>query len=510
MAAKMESQVVLQGSGLTKRFYGNTVLEDVSITCKQGSVLALVGENGAGKSTLMNILTGSLSPDSGTITFKGKTVTFKNPFAAKQIGIAIVHQELSLLPELSVGENMLLGQEPISYGLIRHRQLHMAAKAVLKEIGFKINVDQLVKNLSPAEKQMVEIAKAWLSRPAVLILDEPTSSLSKTETEYLFRMIRKLKAEGTSMVLITHRMDEIFEVCDEVVVLKDGRMSIRDSTSNLTKNDLIQAMVGREISQTFPLRKVWAAVAEPLLTVTGLHDGKHLHGVSLEVPKGSIVGIGGLEGQGQRQLARGLFGIDPFTEGEVRLDGQTVLLRRPKEAIAKGIAYIPDDRKLEGLVLALSVRENMSMRHYAHISKRGIINKAEEQKQVEYGIARLGVKTATMEQQVRLLSGGNQQKVIFSKWLYQDPKLLILHEPTRGIDVQSKIEIYRLLRELADRGVSILLFTSDMLELIGLSDQIYVLYEGQVLGGISGEEASEEYIMALSSGQVSDAAQKGS
>jgi ABC-type sugar transport system ATPase subunit len=313
------------------------------------------------------------------------------------------------------------------------------------------------------------------------------------------------------MVLITHRMDEIFEVCDEAVVLKDGRMSISDSTSNLTKNDLIHAMVGREITQTFPPRKGLAVHAEdPILLVKDLRDGGQLQGVSLEVGKGSIVGIGGLEGQGQRQLARGLFGIDPFTEGKVLLDGKPIVLRQPKEAIAKGIAYIPDDRKLEGLVLPLSVRENMSLRNLGRLSLRGIINPAQEKQQVEYGIARLGVKTASMEQPVRSLSGGNQQKVIFSKWLYEDPKLLILHEPTRGIDIQSKVEIYRLLRELAERGVSILLFTSDMLELIGLSDQIYVLYEGRIVGGVSGEEATEEYIMALSSGQPGNASQERS
>ncbi|MBN2981861.1 sugar ABC transporter ATP-binding protein [Cohnella algarum] len=502
MEAIKEIEVVLQGTGLTKRFFGNTVLEDVSIACKRGTVLALVGENGAGKSTLMNILTGSLAPDGGTIAYKGQKVAFRNPQAAKRMGIAIVHQELSLLPELSVGENMLLGREPTRFGLIRHRKLHERAGEVLKEIGFEVDANRLVKDLSPAEKQMVEIAKAWLTRPSVLILDEPTSSLSKTETEGLFRMVRKLKAEGTSLILITHRMDEIFEICDEAVVLKDGRMTKTDKTSALTKNDLIQAMVGREITQTFPPRSAGAASGKPMLKLADVHDGGRLRGVSLEVPRGAIVGVGGLEGQGQRQLARGLFGIDPFAGGEIALDGETVKLRKPEEAIARGIAYIPDDRKLEGLVLPLSVRENMSMMNFGNIARRGIVSAAAERREVERGIANLAVKTSSMEQIVRSLSGGNQQKVIFAKWLYDDPKLLILHEPTRGIDIQSKVEIYRLLRELADRGVSILLFTSDMLELIGLSDRIYVMYEGTIAGAIAGEEATEEKIMTMSSGQA--------
>ncbi|MDB5055817.1 MAG: hypothetical protein JWM44_3867 [Bacilli bacterium] len=509
MEHSVEPQIVLLGSHLTKQFYGNVVLEDLSISCKQGTVLALVGENGAGKSTLMNILSGGLQPDSGTISYKGKPIKFKNPQMAKTMGIAFVHQELSLLPELTVGENMLLGQEPTCLGLIQHRKLHERAREALDDTGYAIDVYRMVKDLTPAEKQMVEIAKSWMDRPTLLILDEPTSSLSKVETEHLFQIIRTLKAQGTSIILITHRMEEIFQICDEAVVLKDGRMTKTEKVSNLTRDDLIQAMVGREVTQTFPPKRSLGTPCEPMLILKGIRDGHKLYDINLEVPKGMIIGIGGLEGQGQRQLARGLFGIDPFSEGEFILEGERITLRSPNQAMKRGFAYIPDDRKAEGLILPLSVRENMSLLNFDKISSKGILRKDEERKEIERGIARLGIKTSSPDLSVQLLSGGNQQKVIFSKWLSKDPKLMILHEPTRGVDVQSKLEIYRLLRELTERGVSILVFSSEMIELIGLSDRVYVMYEGRIMGQLDGEDATEENIMQLSSGQSLTNRQEG-
>ncbi|GFZ78763.1 ribose import ATP-binding protein RbsA [Paenibacillus marchantiophytorum] len=509
MEKTVEPQVVLLGSHLTKQFYGNIVLEDLSISCKRGTVLALVGENGAGKSTLMNIISGGIQPDSGSITFMGNSVTFKNSQSAKKMGIAFVHQELSLLPDLSVGENMMLGQEPVRYGFIHHRKLHEQAESVLKEIQYDVDVYRMVKELTPAEKQMVEIAKAWIDRPSLLILDEPTSSLSKIETDHLFKMIRTLKSEGTSIILITHRMDEIFRICDEVVVLKDGRMTKTEKIENLTRDDLIQAMVGREIIHTFPPRKGMSIQLDSLLKLKSIGDEGRLNEIDLEVPRGRIIGVGGLEGQGQRQLARGLFGLHFFTHGELILEGKRISLKCPVDAMKKGIAFISDDRKSEGLILPLSVLENMSLLNFDAISRYGIISRKTERREINQGITRLAVKTASPQLPVQFLSGGNQQKVIFAKWLAMHPRLLILHEPTRGVDVQSKLEIYRLLRELADGGVGILVFTSDMLELIGISDRIYVMYEGRIMGQLDGEEATEEKIMTLSSGKLLTDIQKG-
>ena len=501
MSCMDSEKVILEGKKLSKQFYGNTVLKEVDISCKAGTILALAGENGAGKSTLMNIICGNLQPDQGSIYYGGQKVNRLTPQKAKEFKIAFVHQELSLFPELSIGENVMLGQEPSGlFGLMNHRRLHERAAALMREIQYEIDVTKLVRELTLAEKQMVEIAKAWINHPKIMVLDEPTSSLSKAEVKHLFKMMQRLKEDGTSIVFISHRMDEIFQICDEAVVLKDGQLMKTEKTCQLTRDDLIKSMVGREITQTFPPRQSLGGPSRMILELENVSLDQKLHDIHLQIPAGQIIGIGGLEGQGQRELARGLFGIQPFSGGKIKLNGAAVTIRSPFEAIELGIGFIPDDRKLEGLILPLSIRENISLLTLGKISRRKMIQKEKEAAEIGQSMQRLAIKAASAEQEVHCLSGGNQQKVVFSKWLKMQPRLLILHEPTRGVDIQSKIEIYQLLRDLTRQGVSVLLISSDMLELIGLSDRIYVLYEGGITGGIDGAAASEEIIMTLSSG----------
>ncbi|MCL5677158.1 MAG: sugar ABC transporter ATP-binding protein [Firmicutes bacterium] len=490
-----------EGRSLTKTFPGVKALTDVSIQCNAHQVLALVGENGAGKSTLVNLLSGVYQPDGGEILLKGTPTRVRDPHHAASLGIATVHQELSLLPHLTVAENILLGSEPTARsGFLRTREIYRRAGEALADISPAIHLDAMVYALSPAERQMVEIAKAWSHRPRLLILDEPTSSLSKVEAGSLLALVDRLRSQGTSVVFISHRLDEVFEISDEVMVMKDGRRVDTLPIDHLDRSRLIQLMVGREMTQTFPPRRREPAGGQPLLELRDAAPAGSACSVNLKLHWGEIVGLGGLEGQGQRELIRGIFGIEPFATGQVLMDGKPVRIASPAAAIDAGLAFIPDDRKAEGLVLPLTIRENMVLASLAKVLRLGFVQAKQEQAMVGEYMGKLAVKAPTADQIVGNLSGGNQQKVILAKWLLTQPKLLVLHEPTRGIDIQTKVEIYRLLRRLADQGVGVLIATGDMLELIGLSDRIYVMYEGAVAGEVRGEEASEERLMALSSG----------
>ena len=510
MPGTTSSQVVLEGRNLTKTFPGVKALTDVTIQCKSHQVLALVGENGAGKSTLVNLLCGVYQPDGGEILLNGTPTRVRDPHHAATLGIATVHQELSLLPHLTVAENILLGSEPAGRtGFLRTSDIYRRAAEALADISPSIDVDAMVYDLSPAERQMVEIAKAWSQRPRVLILDEPTSSLSKVEAQNLLSLVTRLRSQGTSVIFISHRLDEVFEISDEVMVMKDGHRVDTLPIGELDRGKLIQLMVGREMTQTFPPRRPTPASGRPLLELRdaarparplGTAGSAGSCGVSLTVYPGEIVGLGGLEGQGQRDLIRGIFGAEPFSRGQVLIDGKAVRIDSPEAAIAAGVAFIPDDRKAEGLVLPLSIRENMILASLARVVRFGFLQGKREQAMADDYMGKLAVKAPSADQVVGNLSGGNQQKVILAKWLLTQPKLLVLHEPTRGIDIQTKVEIYRLLRQLAEQGVSVLIATGDMLELIGLSDRIYVMYEGSVTGEVRGAEATEERLMALSSG----------
>ena len=489
--------VIVEGKNLSKEFNGNVVLKDVSISCETGKAIALVGENGAGKSTLMNLISGSLTPTSGSIFVDGKEVHYTSPEQAKRLGIAFVHQELSLMEEMTVGENIMLGREPKVRGLISQKQLHQEAEKILADIGYSINVHAIVSDLTPAEKQMTEIAKAWAGNPRVIIFDEPTSSLNKTESNILFSFIARIKAQDIAVVMISHRMDDIFETCDIAFVLKDGEFVFSKPVAETNEDELISRMVGREFKNAYPPRREDRSEKISVRLVDAC-VGNRVRNVNLEVPEGSIIGIGGLEGQGQRDLGRALFGIEPFTSGTYEINGKAVKIHSPRDAVRNGIAFVPDDRKAEGLVLPLSVEKNILSLILPRVSRYGIINKRAARQETMDGINQLKVRVADPQQEVQYLSGGNQQKVVFSKWIKTRPRILYLHEPTRGVDVQSKLEIYELVRGLAREGVSIVVFTSDILELIGLSDEIYVMYEGEISGHIYGKDATEEKVMQLS------------
>lgn len=488
---------ILIGRNLSKEFNGNVVLEDVSIQCAEGTAIAIVGENGAGKSTLMNIISGGLTPSHGTIELDGETVTFKDPVAAKKKGIAFAHQEMSLMEEMTVGENIMLGREPMKGLWIDQKKLHEMAKEILEEIGYEIDVNTMVCDLSPAECQMTEIAKAWASNPRILILDEPTSSLNKAESEILFQFVKKILKKKVCVIMISHRMDDIYQTCDQVVVLKDGRFVFEAPVSETTEDLLISKMVGRDFKNAYPERR--QEKAEKIkISIRNGEVGSYVQGIHIDVPEGTVVGIGGLEGQGQRELSRALFGLNPFTRGEYWIDGKKVKIHSPVDAIKMGIAYVPENRKSEGLCLSLSVQENILSMILQKNAKYGFIRKKKSEQETRDGIEQLKIKVNHPMMKTSNLSGGNQQKVVFSKWIKTNPKILYLNEPTRGVDVQSKLEIYDLIREQTKKGVSVVIFTSDLLELIGLSDEIYVMYEGRISGHISGAEATEEKIMQLS------------
>lgn len=498
-----KGKLIAEGRNLSKAFGKNVVLEDVSIQCYEGEAIALSGENGAGKSTLMNIMSGGLQPTSGQVLVDGREQHFKSPSEAKRLGIAFVHQELSLMDEMTVGENILLGIEPRRHGIIQQKLLHKQAAEILKEVGFSIDVNLLVKNISPAEKQIVEIAKAWAIHPRIIIFDEPTSSLNSEEAEILFDFIKRIKKKSVSVILISHRMEDNFAACDRIVVLKDGRFVFSADTRETTVDEIVSKMVGRKLSAVYPSRNK-AIPKEITLQLQHVSMGSKVQDVSLEVPAGTIIGIGGLEGQGQRELARAIFGIEPFTSGKVLLKGRQIRIDSPITAVKNKIAYVSDDRKAEGLFLPLSTGENIVSLVLDQHQRRGIVREKELDKEAAQGIEQLHIKVAGPGQLVKSLSGGNQQKIVFSKWIKAQPRILILHEPTRGIDVQSKLEIYQIVRDLTKQGASILLFTSDMLELIGLSDRIFVMYEGRITGSIDANEATEEKIMMLSTNTAGD------
>ncbi len=490
-------RIILEGQKLSKNFGENTVLRDVSIQCFEGEGLALAGENGAGKSTLMNIISGGLALSSGTVLVDGKESHFSSSRDGRDAGIAFVHQELSLMNEMTAGENIMLGMEPKKGRWIDQKRLHEQAAEVLKEIGYEIDEYELVKNLTPAQRQIVEIAKAWAAHPRVLIFDEPTSSLNKTESDQLFDFIHRIKKQGVSVIVISHRMDDIFTCCDRVIVLKDGMFVFSAMTKNTNNDEIISKMVGREFKNVYPPRNDKLSDTIKLEIQKGC-VGSKVKDVDLKLPKGAVIGIGGLEGQGQRELARALFGIEPFTSGVCLIDGEQKKIASPVDAVKNKIAFLSDDRKAEGLFLDLSCGENILSLSYKRNSKFGFVKKKDSQKEIQDGIDQLKIKLSDARQPVKSLSGGNQQKIVFSRWIKTEPEILILHEPTRGIDVQSKLEIYELIRRLTREGASVIVFTSDMLELIGISDEIYVMYEGRISGRIAGKEATEERIMQLS------------
>lgn len=479
-----------------KAFGPVKVLEGVEFELLSGEVHALMGENGAGKSTLMKVLTGVHKADSGTIDVDGETVAIGSTTDAEKHGIAIIHQELNLIPHLSVTENLFLGRELNTFGLLHRRAMRTRAREWLARVGMQsIDPDMPVARLSVGQQQMVEIAKALGQNARVLIMDEPTAALSERETDTLFALIRELRAGGTGIVYVSHRMEEIFVLCDRVSVLRDGHFVGTRPVPGLSLDEIVQMMVGRSLEARFPSRDV--TPGEVLLKVENLGDS-HVHDITFNLRAGEVLGVAGLMGAGRTELARLLFGLDKASEGHVLLDGQPIHTRTPSQAIHAGLGFVTEDRKAQGLVLDLSLRENISLaRIPAH---GGIIDRKAEKKQTRGLMEQLKIRARDMELPARALSGGNQQKVVLAKWLALKPRILILDEPTRGVDVGGKAEIYQIINQLVQNGVAILMISSELPEVLAMSDRILVMHEGRVSALLDAATATQETVMLAATG----------
>ncbi|HEY3138620.1 MAG TPA: sugar ABC transporter ATP-binding protein [Blastocatellia bacterium] len=496
-------QSLLEMEHITKSFSGVTVLDDVSLDVRPGEVHALIGENGAGKSTLMKIATGAYQADSGRVIWKGEPVDINTPHQAHQLGINIVHQELMLVPQLSVGENVFLGRQPAGgafFRWVRWSQINEKAKSLLEGLGHPMDPKRRLGELSIAAQQLVEIARALAFRAELIIMDEPTSPLSEHETSRLFETIAQLKARGISVIYISHRLKEIHQVADRVTVLRDGRHIITKQVAETTTDDLVRYMVGREISKQFAERQSQVA-GEEALRVEGLTASGKFSDISFSVRRGEILGLAGLVGAGRTELVETLFGANEADEGRVYLDGQQVTIKTPVDAVRHRLALVADDRKAKGLVLSASVRFNIALAAGEKLARYRVFRNASREKELAKRFIReLRLKTPSVEQPVMYLSGGAQQKVVLAKWLSADSKVFILDEPTRGIDVGSKSEIYELIRRLAQRGAAIILVSSELEEILHLADRILVMHRGHITGELRREEATEERIMQLATG----------
>jgi ABC-type sugar transport system ATPase subunit len=495
----MHDEFLLEVRSVSKSFPGVRALTDVSFAVRAGEIHTLVGENGAGKSTLMKILAGVHQPDSGQLFWEGLPLTLHNPADAQARGISIIYQEFNLLPHLTVAENVLLNREPRTrFGMIDWRALNQHTRELMAQLETDIDPQARVIDLSVAQQQIVEIVKALTIDARVIIMDEPTAALNPTEVGHLFATMQRLKARGSAVIFISHRLDEVFHISDRITVLKDGQMVGSSPAADLSREEVVRLMVGRQLQDIFPAGAVRAAET-PVLEMRGLSTPR-LERVSLALYPGEVLGVAGLEGHGQRELARALFGLETITAGEIRLDGQPIKLTNPQRAIEQGIVFISDDRKVEGLALTLAVRENVALPNLRRFSRYGLMNRNSEGRSVGEVVTNLSVKTPSIEQEVRFLSGGNQQKTVLSKWLLGTPRILIFVEPTRGIDVGAKVEIYRLMGELASNGAGILMVSSDLLEMIGMSSRILVMRDGCVAAELPGEGITEEAIMLAATG----------
>ena len=501
--ATQDIEPLLRMENITKSFSGVVVLDDVCFDVRPGEVHALIGENGAGKSTLMKIVTGLYEADRGQVFWKGRPVAIKTPHQAHDLGINIVHQELMLVPQLSIGENVFLGRHPVGSEFsrwVRWSDINNQAKRLLEGLGHPLDPKRPVGELSIAEQQLVEIARALAFSAELIIMDEPTSPLSEHETTRLFQTISQLKARGVSVVYISHRLKEIHQVADRVTVLRDGRHIATSPISGTTTDSLVRHMVGREIGEQFSRNKS-RVDGDEALRVEGLTASGKFSDISFSVHRGEIVGLAGLVGAGRTELVETLFGAGEADSGKVYLDGQAVTISTPMDAVRHRLALVADDRKAKGLVLGGSVRFNIALAAPRKFARYGMFLNSAREKEVAKDLAReLHLKTPNVEQQVMYLSGGGQQKVVLAKWLSADSKVFILDEPTRGIDVGSKAEIYDLIRRLAERGVAVLLVSSELEEILNLADRILVMHRGRISGELSREEATDELIMQLATG----------
>jgi ABC-type sugar transport system ATPase subunit len=493
------SPPVLQMTGISKTFPGVKALTDVHLTVTAGQVHAIVGENGAGKSTLMKILAGVHPQDSGTVSVGGTEVRLSSPRDAQRLGIGMVYQELNLVPDLTVAENISLGRIPKKRGLVDRKRMQEIAVEVLGDLEANIDWWQRVGTLTVSQQQLVEICKVYASGPRIIVLDEPTSSLSEHEAQVLFAVIRRMQERGIAVIYISHRLREVVDIADQVTVLRDGRFIESLQADGLTPQRMIRLMVGRDLADVFPKQQV--EVGDVVLAVRGLSREGAFRDVNLDVRRGEIVGLAGLVGSGRTEVARAIFGLDKADSGEVRVHGRAVTVRSPRDAVESGIAYVPEDRKLHGIVPALPIRDNLTLPILSRISRAGVIGRRVERALAQQYVQRLGVSPARPERRIDTLSGGNQQKVVLGKWLATEPEILILDEPTRGVDVGAKADIHHIIGDLAARGVGILMISSELPEVLAVSDRVYVLHEGTVSAELTRAEATEEMIMHAATGE---------
>ncbi|NNH62762.1 sugar ABC transporter ATP-binding protein [Rhizobium laguerreae] len=491
------AEYLLSAEGVRKEFPGVVALDDVQFRLKRASVHALMGENGAGKSTLMKILAGIYTPDKGDIRLKGIEIQLKSPLDALENGIAMIHQELNLMPFMTVAENIWIRREPKNrFGFIDHGVMHRMTEELFTRLNISIDPDIEVRFLSVANRQMVEIAKAVSYNSDVLIMDEPTSALTEREVEHLFRIIRDLRAQGIGIVYITHKMNELFEIADEFSVFRDGRYIGTHASTDVTRDDIIRMMVGREITQMFPKEEV--PIGEVVLSVKDLCLKGVFTNVSFDVRAGEILGVAGLVGSGRSNVAETLFGVTPASSGSIELYGKPVTISSPTEAIRNRMAFLTEDRKDTGCLLILDILENMQIAVLQDkYVKGGFVQQGAVEATCEDMAKKLRVKTPNLYERVENLSGGNQQKVLIGRWLLTDPRILILDEPTRGIDVGAKAEIHRLVTEMARNGVAVVMISSEMPEVLGMSDRIMVMHEGRVTGFLNRDEATQIKVMEL-------------
>jgi rhamnose transport system ATP-binding protein len=495
------SKHILRLANISKRFAGVEVLHGVSFELLPGEVHALLGENGAGKSTLIKVITGVYQPDGGEIYLNDKRVHFNDPLQSRQAGIAAIYQELSLCPDLNVAENIFLGRQPIiAGGRIDWRKLYSEADRLLTSLGVHLDLRTKTRNLSIAQMQSVEIARAFSLNARILIMDEPTSSLTLNEVAELFGLVRRLRDEGAAIIFISHRLEELFEVADRVTVLRDGSYVDTRLVKDVSRDELVRLMVGRTISNLFPKQEVQPgeiALKVENLTHTGIFEG-----ISFELRRGEILGMAGLVGAGRTDVARAIFGVVPPTSGTIQVEGRQVEITSPQQAISLGLAYVPEDRQINGLISAMNITSNISLPILKEYARRGwLLDKAE--RAAAFTAARqMEVRANTIWQITRTLSGGNQQKVVLAKWLSTKPRILILDEPTRGIDVGTKAAVHALMSKLAAEGIAILMISSELPEVLGMSDRIIVMHEGQMTGHFTRAEATQEKIISAATQAV--------
>lgn len=485
--------------GIDKSFGSNQVLKQAGFTLESGEVHALMGENGAGKSTLMKILTGVYTKDAGTVLVDGKEVNYKNPQEAEKAGIVFIYQELNVMFDLTVEENLFMGKEIHGkFGICDKKAMQKKAQEALNILGVNISPKTVMAELSVGQQQMVEICKALMADAKVIIMDEPTAALTQSETVALFKVIESLRKKGVSMVYISHRMEEIFELCDRITVLRDGSYIGVKNIPETNMNEIVKMMIGREIGERYPSRNV--KIGKEVLKVKELTRKGTFHDVNFSVRAGEVLGVSGLMGAGRTEIMQAIFGNLSYESGTIEIDGKEVKISNPRQAMEHGIGFITEDRKTEGLMLDKSIRENISLCNLRRISKSSVISREAEKNMVAEAIKDLHIKCFGSYHECNNLSGGNQQKVVLAKWILTNPKILILDEPTRGVDIGAKKEIYSIINKLAAQGVAIIMVSSELPEVLGMSDNIMVVREGEVRGIISYEEANQERVMTLAMG----------